>query len=463
MGFFWKKEESATETVMEMEEAKRLAAEQALLENRKQSDSKTCYNHLEAQFLLGYSGVVMKLYLENFKRMNELFGFEYCEELLNNILDYLEQRTKRKVYRYVGVEFIIILRDHNMREAIRIAEQIMDRFDHSWTIDNTDCLCAINLGMCAYPGYPGNAGEMLKCLDFAVSHAAELEGNQYAVYDMKLHKRFQRKQAITRYLSTAFANDEVEVRYRPTYDLKKKRFTRAEYYMRIFVKGIGMVGSAELLPIAEDTGQIRTVDYYALDRVAAMIRWLLDRGKEFDSIAVAISPVLLLQGDFLDEVRQVISTYEIPKGKLAIEIDEYAVNVSYVNVMVLMQELEAMGVELILNNFGSGYSGIVRILELPVNTLKFDRMFVWQLESDPLSAPVIEGLSQIARKMGKKLIAEGVETQSQADILKKFNCEMQQGYYYAPTLQEKDLFDVLDTSLDTSKGIVEREKEVLKG
>lgn len=458
MAFFGRKEE----TVMEMEDAKRLAAEQALLENRKQSDSKTCYNHLEAQFLLGYSGVVMKVYLENFKRMNELFGFEYCEELLDNILDYLEQRTKRKVYRYVGVEFIIILRDHNMREATRIAEQIIDRFDHSWTIDNTDCLCAIHLGMCAYPGYPGNAGEMLKCLDFAVSRAAEMEGNQYAVYDMSLHKRFQRRQAITRYLSTAFANDEVEVRYRPTYDLEKRRFTRAEFYMRIFVKGIGMVGSAELLPIAEDTGQIRTVEYYALDRVAAMIRWLLDNDKEFESIAVAISPVLLLQGDFLDEVQQVISTYQIPEGKLAIEVDEYAVNISYVNVVVLMQELAAMGVELILNNFGSGYSGIVRILELPVDTLKFDRMFVWQLEADPQSAPVIEGLAQIARRMGKQLIAEGVETQGQADILRKFNCNMQQGYYYAPTLQEKDLFAVLGTSLDSSKGIVEREKEVLK-
>ena len=98
----------------------------------------------------------------------------------------------------------------------------------------------------------------------------------------------------------------------------------------------------------------------------------------------------------------------------------------------------------------------------PLDTLKFDRMFVWQLEADPQSAPVIEGLAQIARRMGKQLIAEGVETQGQADILRKFNCNMQQGYYYAPTLQEKDLFAVLDTSLDSSKGIVEREKEVLK-
>ena len=279
---------------------------------------------------------------------------------------------------------------------------------------------------------------------------------------MKLHTRFQRRQAITRYLSTAFANNEVEVRYRPTYDLGKGRFTRAEFYMRIFVKDIGMVGSSEFLPIAEDTGQIRTVEYYALDRVASMIHQLIEQGREFDSIAIMISPVLLLQGDFLDEVGRVIRTYDIPAGKLAIEIEEYAVSMAYVNIMVLMQELAELGVELILNNFGSGYSGLARILELPVDTLKFDRMFVWQLETDPQSAPVLEGLAQIARKIGKKLIAEGVETQNQTDILQQFGCYMQQGFYFAPTLPEKDVFTVLGSSLDSTRGIVDHEKEVLK-
>lgn len=232
--------------------------------------------------------------------------------------------------------------------------------------------------------------------------------------------------------------------------------------MRIFVKDIGMVGSSEFLPIAEDTGQIRTVEYYALDRVASMIHQLVEQGREFDSIAIMISPVLLLQGDFLDEVGRVIRTYDIPAGKLAIEIEEYAVSMAYVNIMVLMQELAELGVELILNNFGSGYSGLARILELPVDTLKFDRMFVWQLETDPQSAPVLEGLAQIARKIGKKLIAEGVETQNQTDVLRQFGCYMQQGFYFAPTLPEKDVFAVLGSSLDSSRGIVDHEKEVLK-
>ena len=164
----------------------------------------------------------------------------------------------------------------------------------------------------------------------------------------------------------------------------------------------------------------------------------------------------------MDEVGRVIRTYDIPAGKLAIEVEEYAVSMAYVNIMVLMQELEELGVELILNNFGSGYSGLARILELPVDTLKFDRMFVWQLETDSQSAPVLEGLTQIAHKIGKQLIAEGVETQNQTDVLRKFGCHLQQGFYFSPTLPEKDLFAVLGSSLDNSRKVVEHEKEVLR-
>ena len=155
---------------------------------------------------------------------------------------------------------------------------------------------------------------------------------------------------------------------------------------------------------------------------------------EYESIAIAVSPVLILQENFVDTVRRMIETYQIPSGKLAIEIDEYALAMDPVILEIVMQQLKELGVELILNNFGSGYSGISKILELPVDTLKFERMFMWQLESDPRSEPIVECLIRASEKLGKRLIAEGWETQRQLDILKKFGCVYQQGFYYAPTI-----------------------------
>jgi diguanylate cyclase (GGDEF)-like protein len=356
-------------------------------------DRMVCRHQLDHALSGDGQGVVMKFYIENFKRMNELFGFSYCEELLKAILEYLREKTGCTVYRYVGVEFIAILRSRTQGQAVRLAEEILDRFSQSWKIDGTDCMCSCQIGLCSYPGYASSADEILKYLDLAVSKAAETGINQYAIYDSKLHAMYLRKQAIAKYISTALENHELEIRFRPTYNTKENRFVRAEYYMRMFVKDIGMVGSAEFVPIAEDTGQISSVEYYALEQVAREIAELEKQGIAYESIAVPVSPVLLIQENFVDTVQSMIEKYQIPSGKLAVEIDEFALTTTPVIIEIVMQQLKDLGVELILNNFGSGYSGISKILELPVDTLKFERMFMWQLETNQKSEPIVECLA----------------------------------------------------------------------
>lgn len=425
-------------------------------------DRMVCRHQLDHALSGDGQGVVMKFYIENFKRMNELFGFSYCEELLKAILEYLREKTGCTVYRYVGVEFIAILRSRTQGQAVRLAEEILDRFSQSWKIDGTDCMCSCQIGLCSYPGYASSADEILKYLDLVVSKAAETGINQYAIYDSKLHAMYLRKQAIARYISTALENHELEIRFRPTYNTKENRFVRAEYYMRMFVKDIGMVGSAEFVPIAEDTGQISSVEYYALERVAQEIAELEKKGIAYESIAVPVSPVLIIQENFVDTVQRMIEKYQIPSGKLAVEIDEYALTTTPVIIEIVMQQLKDLGVELILNNFGSGYSGISKILELPVDTLKFERMFMWQLETNPKSEPIVECLIKAADKLGKRLIAEGVETQRQLDILAKFGCEYQQGYYYAPTIPQELLDGVLGKSMDETRAVLNQEREKLK-
>lgn len=407
-------------------------------------------------------GVVLKLYVENFKNLNDVFGYDYCEKLLEQIIDYLGRKTKSRVYRYIGVEFIVVLDQYTQGQAMDLAENILEQFDHVWKVEETDCLCSAQIGLCSYPGYAQNVDEMLKCLERAVARAAECGPNQAVMYDSDLHNQVQRRQAIATYLSTALEKNEIEVRYRPTYNISKNKFTRAEYYMRIFIKGIGLVGEGEFLPVAEDSGQIRSVEYFALEQVGACIANLQKEGKEFESVALPVSSVLFLQEDFLDKVREIIEKYRIPKGKLALEIKESTLITAHLNVNVLMQQLQEMGVEMILNEFGSGYSGITSILELPVDTLKLERLFVWQLETNPKAAYIIEGLIQIARHMDLRLIAEGVETEHQISLLKEYGCDYQQGFFYSPTLEEEVLFQILDTSLDESRKILEEAKERMR-
>ena len=121
-----------------------------------------------------------------------------------------------------------------------------------------------------------------------------------------------------------------------------------------------------------------------------------------------------------------------------------------------------MGVELILNDFGSGYSGISSILELPIDVLKMERMFVWQLETNPRAADLIEGLIHIAMRLNLKIIAEGVETDHQVDLLEAFGCGYMQGFYYAPTVDKELLIKILGVPEDEAAARIEEEKEKVK-
>ena len=252
-------------------------------------------------------------------------------------------------------------------------------------------------------------------------------------------------------------------------EVKVLKSAKAEYQAKNIIiatgaysRPIGLVGAAEFMPIAEDSGQIRAIGYYALDHAGRCISELMITGREFDSICIPVSPVLLVQEDFLDQVTKVLETYQIPKGKLALEVDDSALSNVYLNVNITMQELSDMGVELVLNNFGSGCAPVSSILDLPINTVKLERMFVWQLETNPKSASIAGGLIQIARELGIHIIAEGVETENQLNALNNYQCEYQQGFYYAPTMEQDVLIKVMGTTLDESRVTIEEEKLKMK-
>ena len=412
----------------------------------------------DRSFQIPAKGVVMKVYLENFKNLNKSFGYDYCEALLAQITDYLNGVSGSRVFRYIGVEFMIVLEGAGEGAACDLAAKILERFESVWTVGESDCVCSAQIGICSCPTYAEDMASLLKNLDTAVAAAEECGPNQYAVFDSKLHGQALRRQAIARYLQTALEKKEIEVRYRPTYSLKSGRFTRADSYMRIFIQGIGLIGAGEFMPIAEDSGQIRAIGYYALEDAGRFIARLLKAQREFESICIPVSPIRLIQEDFVDQVENVIARYEIPAGKLALELDDTALSSVYLNVNITMQQLADLGVELVLNHFGSGCAPVTGILDLPVNTVKLERMFVWELETNPASAAIAGGLIQIAKDLNIHIIAEGVETENQLNALNSYGCEYQQGFYYAPTMDKETLVKVLGHTLEESRITVEEEK-----
>lgn len=384
-------------------------------------------------------GIVMKIHLENYKLVNDTFGFAYAEEMLNQILKFFQEVSGVTVYHYIGVEFILVLDQWSLGEAVELSETISQRFFSVWTVNKVDCLCSISGGMVRYPDYGENSKNLMSLLDHAIMQATRAGVNQVLVYDEMMCQKFQRRKKLVYSIQNALDNDDVELRYRPTWNTKEKKFTRAECTYRLFIPEIGIVHAQEFLPVAEDSGQICEINFYAIQRVCEFITSLTRQGKEFESIAVQISPVMFLQERFLETMRRTIQMYQIPYKKLALELSESVLVSSFPNVNDVLQELSIMGVELVLNDFGSGYSGINNVLSIPVDVLKLERMFVWQLENNPRSCHVIKGLIQIAQNLGIKLIAEGVETENQVNLLSEYKCGYEQGFYYSATVEDMEL------------------------
>ena len=402
---------------------------------------------------------VLKLYLENFKYFNDTFGYESGERMLEDVAAYLEEVTGTTVYRYIGVEFVMVMEGLGQAKGEDLADEILNRFTHMWKIGDTECLAQAQVGLYVHPGLARSAEEINLFLDRAVSEAVSQGPGQIVIYDSTLNERYVRERTIALGLRNCIEEGRVNVRYRPTFCQNKGFFNRAEFYMRIFVEGLGNIGYEEFLPIAEDSGQVREIEYFALREVCSLIHDLDEKGIEFESIALPVSSMLFLQEDFVEKVRDTMDEYSIPEGKLALEVREGMLTTAYFYVNVAMQELSELGVELILNDFGTGYSGISSILELPVNVLKLERMFVWQLETNPRAGELIEGLVHIANSLGLKIIAEGVETDHQVELLNQYGCGYRQGFYYAPTVEKKLLMKVLSVPKNDVAAAIQTEKD----
>ncbi|MCL2034256.1 MAG: EAL domain-containing protein [Oscillospiraceae bacterium] len=386
-------------------------------------------------------GVVVKLYLEDFKEFNETFGFQFGEMFLQKIARYLISLKDADVYRTAGVEFIIIF--DKLKYGAPILDEISKRFESGWSIEGLDCICSINLAAITHPGKSNSAKEMLEQLGYAISESAKLGPNRYCFFDEALQLKLYRRNSIAGFLSKAIDNGLMEMRYRPAYNVKEGRFTHADSYMYLLHPEFGRIMAGEFMPIAEETGQIYKISNYAIHKGCELISMLREKNIDFEKISIPISPVQLIQKRFVSDVETALNAAKIPVEKLAFDISENVMASSLASSHSCMNEIVDMGISIILNDFGAGYTGITNILNMPVSMVRLGRFTVWQINNDEKGAALAGGLVNIAKKLKLTVIAEGVETKKQVRLLTKYGCNYLQGFYFAPTLSVEELIGAM--------------------
>lgn len=406
-----------------------------------------CFDRLDALISASKKekGAVIKLHMENFKSFNDTFGFNFGELLLKEIGGFLKGVQSAEVYRTSGVEFVLIFNNMSHTVILRNAGEIGQRFEESWRINGLDCMCSMNMALAYYPGHAASAREMMENLSRAINESERVGQNQLVVFGEELKQKLFRANNIAMQIPRALEDGSLELRYRPSYCTAANRFTRADCNMRLLSGQFGIVNGDELIAIAEESGQINSVTQYAVTRTCKLIADLLSASKDFETISVPVSPIQFMQEHFVDDVRAAVKEAGIPASYLALQVTESVAITAFASARIRINELADMGVEIILTHFGTGNSSIISVLDLPIKAVKLDRMFIWQLENDERVPPLAEGLVYISKKLGLKLIAEGVETETQSQLLDTFGCEYKQGFSYSSSITGNELINTFNT------------------
>ena len=263
---------------------------------------------------------------------------------------------------------------------------------------------------------------------------AKLSGDRYLFYTPEINTRMAENMLLENGLRGALAHGGLALHYQPKVDLNTRQICGLEALMRWSGPNGGPVPPVKFIPILEETGLIIEAGRWALERaVADFQRWRAS-GLQVPRIAVNVSPVQLRQKDFVATVVHVLQGAPDTAGALEIEITESLIMQDIAANIEKLQAIRETGVEVAIDDFGTGYSSLSYIAQLPINTLKIDRAFIMNLARNPGDVSIVSTIISLAHSLDLRIIAEGVETMEQANLLRLLKCDEMQGYLFSPAV-----------------------------
>ncbi|HEY6898427.1 MAG TPA: EAL domain-containing protein [Rhodocyclaceae bacterium] len=386
------------------------------------------YDHLIAVLLLD---------LDGFKTVNDSLGHPVGDRLLQEVASRLKSciRVEDTVSRLGGDEFALVLADMNDgSDAIDVVRKILASIQLPFDLDGAGARVSASIGIAVYPADGDNATDLVRNADAAMYGAKEAGRNGYHFYQATMTHRAQERLLQERALRRGIDQCEFEVWFQPQVSLHSGAVTGAEALVRWRDPGRGLVSPAEFIPLAERTGLIVPLGAQVLDQVCAHARRWLDEGLPFGRLAVNVAAPQIDRSDFVLTLRQALENAGLPPDRLEIEITESLIMENSAHARDVMLAIQQLGVTTSIDDFGTGYSSLAYLKELPIDNLKIDRAFVKGLPEDSNDVAITRAIISMAHSLGFKVIAEGIETQSQRDFLGAEHCDEAQGYLISQPL-----------------------------
>lgn len=403
----------------------------------------------------GRALAVLYLDLDDFKRVNDTLGHSTGDELLRTVAKRLhdELRSSDQVTRVVGEgdvgaaarlggdEFSILLSEvARPGDVAIVAQRIVDALSEPMRLGTQDVYSGSSIGIAVFPG-DGNDGEtLLKHADVAMYAAKQAGKNQYRFFDTSMNASAERRLAMDSQLRRAIEREELSLVYQPQVDALTGKVEAVEALLRWNNAQFGQVSPVEFIPLAEERGLIVPIGEWVLRTACTQTRTWREQGVGIERISVNISVLQFAQSDFVDVVSKILEETGLDAHVLELEITEGLLATDADGAVATLHALKALGVILSIDDFGTGYSSLSYLRKFPIDRLKIDRSFIQDLVADPVITSAVIGL---AHGMRVKVVAEGVETDEQANLLKAEGCDELQGFYLCRPIPPDELVTYL--------------------
>lgn len=393
------------------------------------------------------SGALLFIDLDNFKLINDSSGHACGDALIADVAKQLVTAvgSSHLLARVGGDEFIVVLTNSNRKAFIQAyAQRLINLFNVPFTCQGHPYYLSASIGIAFFPEDGATLDDLLRKADTALHIAKETGRSAYRFFEQSMQDSILEKIALENRLRTAIiTKEQFHMHYQPQVDIKTGKIIGMEALMRWFCPEQGFISPLRFIPVAEETGLINELGDWGLRTACRFCRELHDLGHKTLSVSVNLSVKQLALDNFVESVAAVLVETGLPPSALELEITESVLIQAFETNVDKLEALRAMGIRTALDDFGTGYSSLTYLQQLPIHTLKIDQSFINRIQHEQSTRTITATIILLAQQLGMSVVAEGIETQAQRDLLASFDCNSIQGYLISKPLSMEDFLNWL--------------------
>ncbi len=376
--------------------------------------------------------------LDNFKVVNDTLGHAAGDVLLSQVADRLRNTARQHdmLARISGDEFVLVMQGFESNQQVELlARRLQAALVIPFSVSGQSLSVTASIGVSLFPEHGKDAVALLRHADSAMYRAKRSGKNGIKHYQGDADAELEKRRILEKDMTLALTENQFELYFQPIFDLKAGSVRKAEALIRWKHPSLGWVSPGEFIPLAEETGFITKLGSWVLSTACVQAKDWQRLGWDDACVTVNISPLQFTQPNFYQDVVNTLEASGLPPEGLELEITEGIMLHGSENVLGTLAKLRRLGVSIALDDFGTGYSSLAYLRDLPIDSIKIDRSFIRDLGT-PYKAPqfplaLVSTIVDLANYLDIKVVAEGIETASQRDLLVDLSCHLGQGYYFA--------------------------------